>query len=68
LVFHIITSCRALGVEELMLQFWAPVRKRRRTTDFVVSFGGFTVLSLKKHRIALRRKVRPGLMKEFNFG
>jgi len=32
LVFHIITSCSALGVKELMLQFWAPVQKRRRTT------------------------------------
>jgi len=31
LVFHIITSCSALGVKELMLQFWATVRKRRRT-------------------------------------
>jgi len=32
LVFHIITSCSALGVKVLMLQFRAPVRKRRRTT------------------------------------
>ena len=31
LVFHIITSCSALGVKELMLQFWAPVQKRRTT-------------------------------------
>jgi len=32
LVFHIITACSALEVKELMLQFWAPVQKRRRTT------------------------------------
>ena len=31
LVFHIITSCSALGVKVLMLQFQAPVRKRRTT-------------------------------------
>ena len=31
LVFHIITSCSALGVKALMLQFWAPVRKKRTT-------------------------------------
>ena len=31
LVFHIITSCSVLGVKELMLQFWAPVQKRRTT-------------------------------------
>jgi len=30
-VFHIITSCSALGVKELMLQFWASVWKRRTT-------------------------------------
>jgi len=32
LVFHIITSCTALGVKVLMLQFRAPIQKRRRTT------------------------------------
>jgi len=31
-VFHIITPCIALGVKELMLQFQAPVQKRRKTT------------------------------------
>jgi len=31
-VFHIITSCSALGFKELMLQFRAPVPKRRGTT------------------------------------
>ena len=31
-VFLIITSCGALGVKEFMLQFRAPVWKRRRTT------------------------------------
>ena len=31
LVFHIITSCSALGGKVLMLQFWAPVQKRRTT-------------------------------------
>jgi len=31
-VFHIITSCSALGFKVLMLQFWASVQKRRRTT------------------------------------
>ena len=31
LVFHIITLCSALGVKELMLQFRAPVWKRRTT-------------------------------------
>ena len=31
LVFHIITSCSALGVKELVLQFWAPVWKRKIT-------------------------------------
>jgi len=30
-VFHIITSCSALGVKELMLQFQAPVWRRRTT-------------------------------------
>jgi len=30
-VFHIITSCSALRVKELMLQFRAPVQKRRTT-------------------------------------
>jgi len=30
-VFHIKTSCSALGVKELMLRFEAPVRKRRTT-------------------------------------
>ena len=32
LVFNIITSCSALGVKVLILQFRAAVRKRRRTT------------------------------------
>ena len=32
LVFHIITSCSALKVKELMLQFQASVQKRRKTT------------------------------------
>jgi len=32
LVFYIITSCSALGVKVLILQFWVPVRKRRRAT------------------------------------
>ena len=32
LVFHIMTSCSALGVKVLTLQFWAPVRKGRRST------------------------------------
>jgi len=31
-VFHITTPCSALGVKELILQFWAPVCKRGRTT------------------------------------
>ena len=31
-VFHIITSCSALGVKELMLQFWVPTFQKRRTT------------------------------------
>jgi len=30
-VFHIVTSCGALGVKELMLQVRAPVQKRRTT-------------------------------------
>jgi len=37
-VFHIITSRSALGVKELMLQFWAPVLKRRTTYPRVL-FG-----------------------------
>jgi len=31
-LFQIIISCSAMGVKELMIQFWAPVQKRRRTT------------------------------------
>jgi len=31
LVLHIITSCSALGIKVLMLQFQAPVWKRRPT-------------------------------------
>ena len=30
LVFHIITSCSALGVKELMLQFWVPVPEEKK--------------------------------------
>jgi len=30
LVFHIITSCGALGVKEFMLQFWVPVPEEKK--------------------------------------
>lgn len=65
-LFHIITSCSALGVKELMVQFQSPVWKRRTTIPrrlFTVLLPfllrGNTYKALVGHLTSLFSIVRP---------
>ena len=54
-VFHIITSCSALGVKELLFQFCAPVWKRRTTYP--------RTLCIQRRDITPGKVIRPSLFR-----